>query len=237
MTEQPIKIVMRVLSTGLISMMIMSCTTVRGPERGDSPLYVPKTPVLTNVDGKQAASGSLFNPQGANYLYSDKLATQIGDLITIRLREQTNATKKADTEIKKDNTTEIANPTILGKAMAFNSGGYDLSASADASRQFKAEADTAQSNLLTGTITVTVNEVLPNGNLIVSGEKWITLNQGDEYIRISGIIRGDDISGTNEIDSAKLANAKITYSGKGDVAETNVMGWLARFFNSGFWVF
>jgi flagellar L-ring protein FlgH len=236
MTEQPIKIVMRTLSAVLVSMMIMSCTSVRGPERGDSPLYVPKVPNPAAYN-QPPATGSLFNPQAANYLYSDKLATQVGDLITIRLREQTNATKKADTEIKKDNTTEIANPTILGKAMAFNTGGYDLSASADASRQFKAEADTAQSNLLTGTITVTVNEVLPNGNLMVSGEKWITLNQGDEYIRISGIIRGDDISGTNEIDSAKLANAKITYSGKGDVAETNVMGWLARFFNSGFWVF
>ncbi len=224
------------LSISLVVIVLAGCTTFTAPSPGDDPMYIPKIPQQSQQQ-RQTITGSLFNVNNAKLLYSDKLATQVGDLITIVLQEQTQASKNADTELKKDQSSSAEVPNILGKNMSFNSGGYDLSLGLESQRQFKAEADTAQSNQLTGTITVTVQEVLPNGNLVVSGEKWITLNQGDEYIRISGMIRPDDIDGKNTVVSSRVANARISYSGKGDLAENNLMGWVAKFFNSGLWLF
>ena len=90
---------------------------------------------------------------------------------------------------------------------------------------------------MNGSITVTVAEVLPNGNMIVRGEKWLTLNQGEEYIQISGIVRPQDVRTDNTIFSTLVADARIAYSGKGMLANANSPGWLARFFNSPIWPF
>jgi flagellar L-ring protein precursor FlgH len=84
---------------------------------------------------------------------------------------------------------------------------------------------------------VTVAEVLPNGNLVVRGEKWLTLTNGDEYIRLSGIVRPDDISPDNIVLSERIANPRITYRGQGAVAESNIPGWLGRFFRSALFPF
>lgn len=79
---------------------------------------------------------------------------------------------------------------------------------------------------------MTVHEVLPNGVLRISGEKWIRLNQGDEYIRLTGIVRVDDISRSNQVSSQRIGDARITYSYWGALAESNASGWLTQFFNS-----
>ena len=107
----------------------------------------------------------------------------------------------------------------------------------EASRAFEGEADSSQSNSLSGAITVTISDVLPNGNLVVRGEKWLTLNQGEEYIQISGIVRPQDVGTNNTILSTQIGDARITYSGEGVLAESNKMGWLARFFNHPVWPF
>jgi flagellar L-ring protein precursor FlgH len=92
-------------------------------------------------------------------------------------------------------------------------------------------------NSLSGNITVTIHQVMPNGTMLVRGEKWLTLNQGDEYIRVSGLVRPQDIGPDNSIESTRLADARITYSGTGATHDANVMGWLARFFISPLWPF
>jgi flagellar L-ring protein precursor FlgH len=106
-----------------------------------------------------------------------------------------------------------------------------------ATREFEGEADSSQSNSLSGAITVTIADVLPNGNLMVRGEKWLTLNQGEEFIQISGMVRPQDVSTSNTVLSTQIADARITYSGEGFLAESNQMGWLARFFNHPIWPF
>jgi flagellar L-ring protein precursor FlgH len=97
---------------------------------------------------------------------------------------------------------------------------------------FAGEGTSDMSNSLSGSITVSVHEVLPNGVLLVRGEKWLTLNQGDEYIRLSGLVRPQDIGADNTLSSNKLADARIAYSGTGSVTDTNVMGWVSKFFIS-----
>ena len=105
------------------------------------------------------------------------------------------------------------------------------------SSQTEFARQTIQSNLLEGDITVTVVEVLPNGYLMVRGEKRIGINQGNEYIRLSGIVRPIDIDSTNTILSTRLADPTIIYVGDGVLADSNEMGWLSRFFVSGLFPF
>ena len=106
--------------------------------------------------------------------------------------------------------------------------GNDAETKLTAKRDFKGEGAANQSNSLSGNISVTVVEVLPNGNLNVRGEKRVTLNQGDEYIRLSGIVRPVDIDSANTITSDKVADVTIMYIGEGAMADASKMGWLSR---------
>ena len=99
------------------------------------------------------------------------------------------------------------------------------------------QASADQSNKLQGTITVMVSDVLPNGLLEVRGEKWMTLNRGEEFIRIRGYVRPEDVLPDNTIASTKVADVRITYSGNGELAQSNRQGWASRFFSSEWWPF
>ena len=108
----------------------------------------------------------------------------------------------------------------------------DWNAQLDVERDFNGSGQSSQNNSLTGSITVSVYEVLPNGVLKVRGEKWLELNQGEEYIRLRGLVRPDDINKNNQVSSQKIADARITYAGKGAIADSNAAGWLVQFFDS-----
>ncbi len=178
----------------------------------------------------QPQHGTIYQAGREMMLFEDERPRRIGDILTVVLQERTQASKSADTETSKETDISFVRPTIPGL-------NPNLGASADSTHEFKGEADSKQSNSLTGNITVTVADVLPNGNLYIRGEKWLTLNQGDEYIQISGIVRPRDIQPNNTIISTQIADARITYSGRGALADANSMGWLARFFNSPVWPF
>ena len=102
----------------------------------------------------------------------------------------------------------------------------------EGSRAFDGKGDSRQSNQLTGSITVTVVERLPNGNLVVSGEKNLELGQGSERVRLSGLVRPEDINRYNQVSSQSIADARISYAGKGVLNDSNSAGWLTRFFTS-----
>jgi len=112
-----------------------------------------------------------------------------------------------------------------------------LGAEYEAERDTSGSGQAGQSNSLSGSITVTVSEVLPNGILAVRGEKWMTLNTGDELVRIAGLVRADDITTDNTVPSTRIADARITYSGTGAFADASQPGWLDRFFISPLWPF
>lgn len=189
-----------------------------------------------------------LQPNGAIYqtgydvrLFEDTKARRIGDILTVRLVENTDASKSVSTSTSKDTAVNITNPTLFGTTPQFdtpgvlplaNTNNLNLSTNLSANRSFDGSGDSKQQNSLTGNITVSVVEVLPNGNLIVRGEKRVTLNNGNEYIRLSGIVRPVDILADNSVLSSQIADATIEYTGDGQVAESSVMGWLARFFSS-----
>lgn len=219
------------------SVTVMSGCVINQPAKPNDPYYAPV--MQANPYPEQPSSGSLFSANTSMVLFTDQKATRVGDIITVMLKERTTSKKTSNVEMIKDSDMAIA-PT-LDTGLLFGSnigvGEYNLNTNLRAEREFTGEADADQSNMLSGDISVTVVAIHPNGNLVVRGEKWITLNRGDEFIRISGIVRTEDISPDNTIASNKIADARITYSGTGDFADTQQMGWLSRFFNSPIWPF
>lgn len=186
-------------------------------------------------------TGSIYQTGYSTFWFENIRARRVGDMLTIKLVEQTDATKKAATAVDKTNATSITNPTILGSTPQFDTPkvlplasttNNTLETSLASSHAFDGEGDSSQSNKLTGDITVTVTEVLANGYLMVRGEKRIGINQGNEYIKLSGIVRPSDIDATNTVESPRLADPTIVYVGDGAVADASIMGWLSKFFLS-----
>jgi len=200
------------------------------PIVGD-PQYAPV--IVRTPDLPPPSPGSLYRSGFGLSLYNDEKASQVGDLITIVLTERTVSSKSASSTLSKSSELEFDAGPLLGTNPSFKN--LSLDTDVETTRDFTGDADADQSNRLEGNISVTVSEVLPNGNLLVRGEKWLTLNHGDEFIRISGIVRQADVGQDNSVESTKLANARITYSGRGDLADTSKQGWLTRFFNSAYW--
>jgi flagellar L-ring protein precursor FlgH len=122
---------------------------------------------------------------------------------------------------------------VFGKTIT-TKGVPILNTSMTGSDSFDGEGASTQSNSLAGSLTVTVTDVQANGNLVVQGDKTLKLNQGDEYVHIAGVIRPADIATDNTVTSDRIADARISYSGKGVTDSANRMGWLARFFNSAY---
>lgn len=215
----------------LIMMGLASCATNEPQKLSDWQPQVtpvaPQAPVYEN--------GSLFQARSVS-LFEDAKPHRIGDVLTIMLSESTKSSKKAATDTKKDEDVVFDVPSVLGVTPTHN-GNTLLAADIVAEREFTGEGNSSQSNSLSGEITVTVVEILPNGNLVVKGEKWFTLNQGKEYIRIAGVVRPQDIASNNVVLSTKLADAQIAYSGEGFVHDSNTQGWLAQFFSSKWWPF
>ena len=213
-----------------VALMLGGCMSEPVVVRDDYRVSLPMPGEVSTADG------AIYELSRQYSLFDDLRARNIGDILTIRLIEQTQASKTASTDTNRSTSIDTGNPTLFGRTITQN--GYDvLSNSIDTDQAFEGSASSSQSNQLIGDITVTVAQVLSNGNLVVRGEKWLTLNQGEEYIQISGIVRPSDIELDNSVPSLRLADARITYSGEGQLANTNRPGWLHRFFNSAIWPF
>jgi flagellar L-ring protein precursor FlgH len=203
------------------------------------PAYAAVRPVP--VEQQENFDGAIFDARNNISLFEDYRARRVGDILTVRLEEQTDAEKESETTVSKNNNTSIANPTIFGAQPQFslpsqlplnNTSNNNLAFGFGSETDFEGEGESEQNNLLSGNISVSVVEVLPNGNMIVRGEKVITINQGNEYIRLSGMISPRDIEADNSISSVRIADAQISYVGDGPTQDANVMGWLSRFFAS-----
>jgi flagellar L-ring protein precursor FlgH len=218
-----IKIVGLVTILGLLN----ACATPQTAVKPD-PHYAPVD--LNTVAFQPVPNGSIFQQGRSVRLFEDSKAFRIGDILSITLAESTNASKSAATNTTKDSEIDTSAAAILGAIPTFKGDPF-MTNTLEAERDFTGSGDSAQSNSLTGEIAVTVADILPNGTLVVRGEKIIGLNQGSEYIRLSGLVRPQDVSSNNVVQSSKLANARIFYGGGGAIAESNTKGWLSRIFD------
>ena len=178
-------------------------------------------PVTRSV--QRGVSGGVFSNDALS-LTSDARAYRVGDVVTVILQETTQASKRAGTSFSKESSVGVSPLGVLGKS--FSKTAIDVSAD----RSFSGDSTSTQQNALSGALTVIVQEVLPNGLLRVAGEKNMTLNQGEEFVRLKGYVRAADVDADNQVSSLRVANARIAYSAKGVLADANSAGWLMRFF-------
>ncbi|WP_290614803.1 MULTISPECIES: flagellar basal body L-ring protein FlgH [unclassified Arsukibacterium] len=224
---------MLVLSALSAVLLLTACASTQQPF-ADDPYYspIPPEPAPRQV----LKTGSLFAQHQSNSLYTDNKARNEGDIITVVLRERTQASKQAKHETGKDSSVTV-DPMVGLSGRAVSVAGNVLQFGANSTAEFKGDAKADQSNSLVGDISVNVLQVMANGNLVIRGEKWLTLNTGKEYIRLTGIIRPQDVDVNNTVESNKIANARIEYSGTGAHHYGQSPGWLSRFFNGPLWPF
>jgi len=183
---------------------------------------LPVTPVAS-----VPANGSIFQASdGYAALHEGTRARRVGDPLTIVLVERTSASKSAGSQLDSGGGLSLTPPTT-GALNLFNQS----DASVSGKRNFKGAGTADQSNALSGEVTVTVAAVYPNGTMLVQGQKRVTLNRGDEFVQIKGVVRATDIDANNRIASTRVADARIAYTGKGDVARASRQGWFSRFFS------
>ncbi len=169
---------------------------------------------------------------GANVsMYGDVKAKKIGDIISVIISESNSASKDAQTGSKKITSAEAKGSATTGALSGLFPG---MGGDVDLSNQFNGQASTTRSGRLSSRITVRVVDILPNNNLIIEGTKTMEINEDVEVVTLSGIVQPEYISATNTVNSSQIANAKITYKGKGSVSQGNRIGILGRFFN---WIF
>jgi flagellar L-ring protein precursor FlgH len=215
--------------------LVLSGCASNVPKRMEQSSYAPAMPV--DAPRTSISNGSLYQSGGLVAFFNDDKAHKVGDIIYITLSEKTDATKSSSSALAKSSDNTVGLPTLFGKNPSLKALGInDFSLSTNSNHNFSGQGDAAQSNSLTGQIAVTVTEVLNNGNLMVRGEKWMTINQGEEVVRLSGIVRSSDIDANNTVASTKVADARIIYSGDGMVHDATTQPWLARFF-SAIWPF
>ena len=212
---------MKALAALLCVMVLAGCATpAQVAMRDDDDDHMPLQRMA-----RGGVSGGVFTADTVS-LTSDSRAYRVGDAVTVILQETTQASKRAGTSISKGSSVGISPLAALGKV-------YDkVAVDITADRDFQGDATSTQQNALSGSLTVIVQEVLPNGLLRVAGEKNLMLNQGEEFVRLKGFVRAADVDADNRVSSLRVANARIAYSARGALAEANTPGWLTRFFNS-----
>jgi flagellar L-ring protein precursor FlgH len=215
-----------VLLLSLFSLLAGGCATMQEDGGRD---FEPSWP--DEAEKPKALPGAIF-AQGTDVtLWNNVTARNVGDTLTIRLAESTEAEKSATTTASKSSKADLTGPTIAGRPVTVD-GVPVLQMGMDNSQDFAGNGAATQSNKLDGFITVTVFKRLSNGNLLVRGQKWVAINSGREFVRMQGIVRPSDIAPDNSVLSWRVADAYISYGGQGTVANASKPGWLYRFFNS-----
>lgn len=175
------------------------------------------------------SSGAIYSVATARPLFEDRRARFVGDTLIINIQEKVQASKKSENKTTRSSEVDVSVPTVVG--LPFK-GVQGTTLAASGTNNFNGKGENTSSNDFTGTLTVTVIEVYPNGNLLVSGEKQIGLKEGEEFVRFSGVVNPNTITASNTVASTQVADARIEYKANGFLESAQVMGWLGRFFLS-----
>jgi len=214
------------LSMLLLSLSTASCSSMQSKQ----PLEMEQEPSYLRLHMEnEIPSGSIYQASSSKGLFEDIKANQVGDILTIRLVEQTSGQNSADNSINQSTGMNVQTPTFGGSSRG------NMQVDLGSENSFSGQSGSSQSNSLSGSITVTVHQVLPNGNLVVEGEKWIRINQANEFVRLKGVVRQIDIDTNNTLLSTQVADARISYGGKG--IHGNTPGWAAKLLFSPIWPF
>ena len=215
--------VVAVLSAVLAAASLTACTTILPPQTmTHSPQFEPVYPVVNTRD--PMATGAIYVGRQSDSWFGKCRNFQVGDVITVLLNESTQAARTQNGTITRDASNTLI-PTGMQNYTAGLGGfmkGLNLTGGS-VSNKGTGAAD--QQASLSGSVAVAVVEVMPNGNLVLRGEKQLALTEGSEIIQVAGIIRPEDVAPNNTVQSRRLANAQIAYRGSGDLANATRAGW------------
>lgn len=205
---------------------LSGCATDKTVKKNE---YEP--PKIESTRDEKSYNGAIYRAGMSVDLFEDATAKRVGDIITVKLVESASALASSDTKADKKQKVEMPPPTVAGSDVSKDQKNV-LENNIEAKRDFRGGGESNQAHNFQAVIAVSVVEVLPNRYLVVRGEKLITLNQSEEYIRFSGIVRPQDLTLDNSVESQKVANVNISYAGSGVLSSANSMGTLARFFQN-----
>lgn len=203
-------------------LLTVGCSTVP-PTNVHQPMTARPAPRFEMANG----NGAIYQAASSRPLFEDRRARFVGDTITVKITESTTASSKSNNKLDRSNT---ATASVSGLSKLPGKGLVGLDLNAESANAFSGKGEAANNNIFTGNMTVTVIDVMPNGNLLVSGEKQLAIGREQEFVRVSGVINPSFVDAFNTIESSRIADARIEYKSSGQVADGMVMGWLARFF-------
>ena len=211
----------------LLLLLLAACDTYVEDKRSVDfePIYLPET----EQEDESSDVGTIYQQNKGNLFAMEARAHRVGDILTVSFTESFQATKSQNAATTRSSENSLTLPTVMQKLPVIGKGipeAAELASSGES--KFSGSGSSNQSNSLTGLISVHVVRVFTNGNLEILGQKKLTLNNGDEYIRVSGIVRPRDISSDNIVQSDRIANADINYIGAGDTARSGKKGWYTK---------
>lgn len=186
-----------------------------------SPITAPR------VDLPEEGPETVFDEQREMRLFEDRSAQRTGDLVTVIIEEETAGERAVNAEMDRAQEADMGAPEIGGEPMEMF--GRPFAFAQDGEAEFEGGGSADQETELTGTITAVVTDTTPNGHLVIQGEKAVTVSQGEERLRISGIVRPDDVGANNEVSSDHVANMQVGYTGSETLNDSATPGWLTRF--------
>jgi flagellar L-ring protein FlgH len=210
------------LALVLLASLASACSLLTPPTAVHQPMTARPAPAPTVASNNGSIYAAATRP-----LFEDRRARLIGDIITVNLVEKTQASKSANANTERSGSSDVGFSTAVGVPGKFLA---PLSVGASNETTFSGKGAAAANNAFTGTITVTVIDVYPNGNLLVSGEKQVAINQGQEFIRFSGVVNPNNVTSSNTVQSVQVADARVEYKATGIIDEAQTMGWLQRLF-------
>lgn len=208
----------------LVAALAAGCAT-EPPKLAHTPSFEPVQPIP--VDPVRHATGGIYNGRQSDHWFGRGRSYQVGDVITVLLNESAQAARQQSRNVKRESSNDVV-PSGLAATLAGQStrlAGLNLNGAAISS---EGQGEAGQRASLTGSVAATVVQVLANGNLVIRGEKQLALAEGTELIQVSGVIRPEDISANNVVQSRRLANAQFTYRGTGELEEASRTGWATR---------
>jgi flagellar L-ring protein FlgH len=211
---------------GALALLLTACASPRHDVVKNTPTTA-RPPAVTAQAGMP--TGGIFQPTAYRPLFEDRKPRYVGDILTVNINERLNASQSANSNTERTSEFEVALPGVKG---ILGTNINALNAAASASNTFDGKGATTSSNLFSGAITVTVIEVLANGNLVIAGEKQIGIRRNSEVLKFTGVINPAQIQPGNVVSSTQVADARLDYRGGGYIEEAQIKGWLSRFFDS-----
>jgi len=218
-------------------MAVMYVLTLAGCATSDavlvpSPEFAPARPV---ADPPRAATGAIYVGTDDDW-FGRKRNYRVGDVLTVLLNESTQAARTQSTNTSRESENDALSTGMIN-ALSTKDGFFsDLKLGGKTTMKSDGKGTADQRASLSGSISVTISEVLPNGNLVIRGEKQLALSEGSEFIQVAGIVRPQDVAPDGTIQSRRLANAQIAYRGTGELANASKAGWGTQFLHK-FWPF